>query len=475
MFIENFLVYGVGGIISKIIPLIMVPVITRLMPDSAYFGISDLSTTIVNFGSAIAMLGMYDAMYRYFFERDGEQYKKSVCSTAFIFTVLTSCVVFASMLFARNKIAKFIFADEQYAYLVCISAVAVLVSATNGIVSAPTRMQNKRKIFLVTNTLSPILAYTIAVLLILQGAYTVALPIAMVISGLIMEIIFAVMNRAWFHKKFFDKSLLKPLLYVGLPIVPNFLIFWIFNSCDKIMITNLLGVSAAGVYSVSAKLGHLSQLIYTAFAGGWQYFAFSVMNDDNQTTINSKIFEYLGVLSFLATIFLCAFSYMIFKIIFPEQYLNGYIVAPYLFLAPLLQMLFQVIGNQFLIIKKTWPSMLILSFGAVVNILINYLLIPILGIEGASLATLFGYTIAVIICSLTLIKMKLMILNRRFMVAVVCIVGYLVLWRLVFNADTLVGILAAVVVTFAYALLYKDELIKIKMAVIRQKNKINKS
>ena len=83
LFIENFLVYGLGGIISKIIPLIMVPIVTRLMPTTDYFGLSDLSNTVVQFASSIAVMGMYDAMYRMFFEKDEVEYKKTICSTAF--------------------------------------------------------------------------------------------------------------------------------------------------------------------------------------------------------------------------------------------------------------------------------------------------------------------------------------------------------------------------------------------------------
>lgn len=70
------------------------------------------------------------------------------------------------------------------------------------------------------------------------------------------------------------------------------------------------------------------------------------------------------------------------------KYLSGYIVAPYLFLAPLLQMLFQVACNQFIVVKKTWPNMFILSVGAIVNIIANYFQIPRIGIEGAAIATL---------------------------------------------------------------------------------------
>ena len=58
LFISNFLIYGFGSIISSVIPLIMLPVITRLMPDSFYYGLSDISNTIVQFGTALAVMGM---------------------------------------------------------------------------------------------------------------------------------------------------------------------------------------------------------------------------------------------------------------------------------------------------------------------------------------------------------------------------------------------------------------------------------
>ena len=83
LFLENFLIYGMGGIISKIIPLVMVPIVTRIMPSSDYYGLSDLSSTVVSFTSAMAVMGMYDAMYRMFFEKDDEEYKKYICSTVF--------------------------------------------------------------------------------------------------------------------------------------------------------------------------------------------------------------------------------------------------------------------------------------------------------------------------------------------------------------------------------------------------------
>ena len=223
LFIENFLVYGLGGIISKLIPLIMVPIVTRIMPNTDYYGISDMSNTVIQFGSAMAVMGMYDAMYRLFFEQDEEEYKRTVCSTALVFTCFTSVVVFFLMIIAKDYIAQYCFSDRQYAYVVYLSAMATLVGATNSIISAPTRMQNKRKMFLVTNTISPILSYSISIPLLLAGHYVIALPLAAVISGTTMEVAFWVMNHRWFKPMLFDVKLLKQMLIIAIPFCVGYM------------------------------------------------------------------------------------------------------------------------------------------------------------------------------------------------------------------------------------------------------------
>ncbi len=469
LFLENFLVYGIGGIISKIIPLVMVPVVTRLMPDSGYYGISDLSNTVVSFASSLAVMGMYDAMYRMFFERDNTEYRKSVCSTALCFTAGTSVIVFAVMILCRNWIAELFFRDKKYAYIVYLSAMATLVGATNSIISAPTRMQNKRKIFLVTNTLSPLISYAVTIPMLLAGYYTIALPLAAVISGVTMEMAFGVLNRGWFRRDQFDREILKQLLVIAVPLLPNFLIYWVFNSSDKVMLTNLAGVGAAGIYSVGSKLGHASQLIYTAFAGGWQFFAFSTMKEKNQVESNSRIYEYLGLASYVCTAFLCAVSYPVYRFLFPEEYLPGYVIAPYLFLAPLLQMLYQVGNNQFLVIKKTWPGMFILSGGAIVNILLNLVLIPGLGIEGAAIATLAGYIVTDVVDMIVLTKCGLMKVSLRFWGATAGIIVYFLLWRLLFPGGTGAGLSGSFALCILFAALYRADLALLVKAVRQRK------
>lgn len=458
LFIENFFVYGLGGVISKIIPLVMLPIVTRLMPNTFYYGLNDLYNTLVSFTSAIAVMGMYDATFRLFFEKDDLEYKKTICTTAFLFTIVTS-IFFSAILFAfRRPISIFFFGNTKYEYLVDLSALATIVGGTNNIVASPIRMQNKRIIYLIANCIGPVISYSFSIPLLVKGYYSIALPLASVISGIILESTFLILNQSWFKFNLFDKRILRDMLQIGIPLMPNILIYWIFNSSDKIMITNLIGVESAGIYAVSSKIGHVSQLIYTAFAGGWQFFAFSTMKEKKQVENNSKVFEYLMVISLSTYILYCSFSYWIFKVLFTDNYLSGHISSTYLFLAPLLQMLFQVACSQFIIIKKTWINMCILALGAIVNVMLNIILIPSIGIEGASIATLIGYILSLTICIIVLVNMNLMYISKREILIFLISVIFFIIWRLVTFEYIILNILLIVSIYMIFAYLYKIDI-----------------
>lgn len=82
LFFENFLAYGMMSVLDKIVPFIMLPVVTRLITDTADYGRVEMFNTIVGFGTGFAVLGMYDAMFREYFEKDDSHYKNVVTSTA---------------------------------------------------------------------------------------------------------------------------------------------------------------------------------------------------------------------------------------------------------------------------------------------------------------------------------------------------------------------------------------------------------
>ena len=121
-------------------------------------------------------------------------------------------------------------------------------------------------------------------------------------------------------------------------------------------------------------------------------------------------------------------------------------------------MLFQIAANQFIVVRKTWPNLLILSTGAIINVVINVFLIPVFGIEGAAIATLLGYVISDIICVFVLCKMKLMIISTKFVVASILMLCFILVWRLLIIDIIWVTVFLAVAITSLFIWLYRNDL-----------------
>lgn len=468
LFIQNFIIYGLGSIISKIIPICMLPIITSIITDTKYYGINDMINLIISFASAIAMMGMYDAMFRMFFDKEDDDYKKSICSSALFFVILSSLVICIVMYIFKNTILKLVIDDIGYNLLFFIIIFNTFLSGIQNIVSAPTRMENKRKIFLITNTIAPIFSYGISIPLLLNGEYVYALPLAAVTSSVIMVGVFYFINRKWFSIKNISFNNIKTLAKIGIPLMPTFLMYWVCSSFDRVMIKSMLNLNELGIYSVSSRIAQISQFIYTAFAMGWQYFAFSTMNDNDQKKMTSNIANYLLGISIVATIIVTTFSKIIFGILAKGDYSNGFVILPYLFVAPLLLMIFQIIGNQFIVVKKTYPVPIILTGAVIVNIVFNYFLIPIIGIEGASIATMLGYIVAVIVSYVVTTRKKLLHNEKRICLSLFIFIIYLIIWRTMAINNLILSIMISIIFYFILYRVYKQE---IMLLVNRLKNK----
>ena len=446
LLIENFFAYGAINALDKIVPVIMLPIVTRLITDSADYGKFEMFNTIVSFGSSFAVLGVYDAMFREYFERDEMEYKNIVTSTAvrivFISAIIFSCVLFLG---CRGLSDLFLGSPENW-HIVVMASIGVFLASNRAIISAPTRMKNQRKVYVFSGLSYSLFYYLTAIVLIKQGFNYYGLIVGNITASLYLLLFFYVLNRRDFIFSLFNKNVAKELLKIGIPLVPCFVIYWAFNSMDRIMIAHMLGMQEVGIYSIGAKVASVSTFIYAAFAGGWQYFAFSTMKDKDQVAMTSKIFEYLGVLSFVALSFTMLIAPYVFDFFFSGDYAKGIVVFPYLFLSPLILMLFQTAGNQLLVVKKSYLSTGCLLAGLCGNLILNYLLIPTYGIKGAAAATLAGFVVSVIMVLMMTIKMKLMTISWRFVCCCLVAIIVLVLNFLEFYKDVCILVIPIIVI-----------------------------
>lgn len=466
LFIENIFVYGFINILNKLVPLLLLPIITRMLPNASDYGIYNMFSLIVGFGMPLAVLGLYDAMFRQYFEKDDQQYKYDVTTTTQRIILFSSIIISITLVLFSKSLSVLFFGESIHENIVMLAGIGVFLGTNQNPIQAPTRMQNERKVFVFSGLLSATIMYGLSLLLIYFGFSYFGLIYANLVMTLLMVLFFWVRNRNFFLRGSFDKDIAKILFKIGLPLLPSFLIYWIYNSMDKIMITNMLGTYEMGIYSIGAKMAQVSHLIYAGFAGGWQYFAFSTMKDEDQVELNSKVFEYLGMVTVLSFIIVYPFVPILFRLLFTGDYVSGYVVAPYLFLSPLLLMLFQVAGNQFLVISKSYLSTMSLSIGVVLNIVLNLVMIEFIGIEGAAIATLIAYFLTLVLVVIISDKMKLMLYSKRIVFTLLLIPVYLFLQRIIFINSIVTQISIMFLGVFIILYLFKSELVLVRIKLL---------
>lgn len=457
LFLDNFLIYGIGGGLSRLIPFIMLPILTRLYPDSGYVGMNEMFIIGLNFVSIITGLGLFDAMFRFFFEDENKQKKIVLCSSCLRLEIIVDIFAFFILVLLREYMANVLFGDKDLQFLIIILALCVFFTNINSILSAPLRMQNKRKTYLTINIVNSVILYGVTTILVISKQYYYALPLGTLVAMFTSVSICLLINRKWFNIKKIDKHVIKKILRFSLPLMPNVLLFWLFNSADRWMIQDMIGAQTVGVYSVGGKIGHISNLIYTAFAGGWQFFLFSTMKDDDQKQLTCKMFEYLSAITYIFTIMITVIDIPVFKALFEKEYFEGAFVVPYLFMAPLMLMQYQIITDQFLIIKKTIFTLLISIFGAFLNIGLNYYGILLFGYEAAAVATLISYFVMIVISALILGRFEYKLITYRYMGISFVTIVFIILWRIKLYDIPPMNLFLAVIFCLVIYMPFKNE------------------
>lgn len=449
LFIENFLVYGMAGVLGKAIPFIMLPLITRLITDPSVFGKLELYRLMVSFGTPIAVIGMYDSMFRFYFDDSSLEYRKAICSSALLIVLCTGIILFIMGFAGASLLTGFVFGEIESKNLVYVALLVILISAAKNIVAAPTRMQNKRRVYMVMHILVPVTSYAVSIPIIILGFPLTGLVAGSALSILLSLALFWYLNGKWFALKLVQLSKVKELLKFGVPLAPTFFVYWIFKACDRLMIVHMMGQDAVGVYGIGARVAGISALIYMAFSGGWQYFAFSTMKDSDHVLLISRTFQVLALLSFTATLFFIPAIQLVFPFLVGHAYRESSVITPYLFLSPLLLMLSQILGTQLQVIKRPGLSTTIRSACAFLNVGLNFWLIPIMGIEGAAIATVSSYAVMTFLMVILTFKFDLFVLDRRFLAAMLSFALLFALYKNLMWNNLLMAVVLASLWTLA--------------------------
>ncbi len=399
--ISDTAVYGIGTFASKILVFFLTRLYTECLTE-AQFGKADLVSNLANLLIPLAAAGMCDGIFRFALDRDSD--KRSVFSTGF------AILLAASALFAI--LSPLMILSEYFRSYVWLIILYVLMSNFHSVCAQYIRALDKTKLFAVQGILNTVLTITFNVI------FLVVLPensffsseygyvFSIVIADFILGCFLMIYARLWKDIRFesVNKKLALSMLKYSLPLIPTTIFWWITNVSDRYMVTYFLGESQNGLYTAAYKIPTLLTLVTGVFSEAWQFSAVKESDPENAPGFYSNVFSCFQGIIFTAGAFIIVFSKIGAKILFAESYYSAWEFIPLLAVAGVFSSFVNFLSSIYMVKKRSIKSFLTAMSGAVVNIVLNFILIPShlslgsitvtcagLGVQGAAVATVISY------------------------------------------------------------------------------------
>jgi O-antigen/teichoic acid export membrane protein len=390
----------------------LVPLYTELLPKEEYGRVTVMFAYLIFFNVILAY-GMETAFFRFY---NTEENKKSVVETSMVSIFWSTLVFLAVALLFRNSVSSFINIDVQYiAYIIWILALDALVIIPFSKLRAYQQpmLYAAIKIGNVVVNLGLNIFFLIFVPKIanvypdsfISTFYYEGFQVGYIfISNIAASLLtFLVLMPNYFQIKWkFDFSLWKRMMKYGFPILIAGIAFAINDQFDKILLKELLPADVAeaqvGIYSACYKLGLFMVLFRTAYTLGIEPFFFSHASNENAKETYATITKYFVIFGSLMTLGVIVFADVLKLVMIRDSsYWDAMGVVPLIILANFFLGIYANLSVWYKLTNQTHIGAYISIVGAVLTLMLNFLLIPIFqenygqGFMGAAIATIVAY------------------------------------------------------------------------------------
>lgn len=387
-------VYGISTVVGRFLQFLLVPFYTNLLEPGDY-GISSNIYAYIAFISLVYSYGMDVAFQKYAANAEIEE-KKSLFSTTYLFLMSTS-IILSVILFLGSGTMNALMEVKKYTHLIYYMIPIMLFDVAAVVPFANLRLERKARKFAFIKITNILLQIVLNFVLIMKAGMGIE---AIFISNLAASVLtfFMLINeiRRFIILKI-DKSILKKMLLFALPYLPASLGATIVQVVDRPLVMRMAGEDLCGIYQANYKLGIFMMLIVSMFQYAWQPFLLTNAKEKNAKEIFSKVLTLFMIAASIIWILISLFidNLVTLKVFghsfFGPKYQTGWEIVPVILLGYLFHGMYVNFTAGVYIEEKNKYLPFITGGGAVINVIVNLLLIPVLGIMGAALATLASY------------------------------------------------------------------------------------
>ena len=379
--------FVISSFLLKGISFITLPIFTRLLTTSEYGQIAVYQSWLVIF-SIVTTLSIYsggvlNVSLTKYFER-----KKEVVSSYQGIAIVITMAFFILSLIILKPLAN---ALGMMPLLVICMYIDILVQIPFNIWATNQRYDYEYKNLVILTVVNSILNPVFSIIAVLNfPAHRVEAKIigALIVSSIIGISLFIQNQR--YGKRFFEWEMWKFGVMFSIVLIPHYLSTQILNQSDRVMINWLTGASDAGIYSVAYNFAMIFMLVLAGIESSLTPYIYKSLKENKIKQLYDKTVGVIGFEAILAIIFIC-FLPDIFKFLLPEAYYPALYVIPPVLVGIFFSMLYNLFGAVEFFHEENKYIAIASVMGAALNIVLNYIFIPIFGFMAAAYTTLICY------------------------------------------------------------------------------------
>ena len=445
---KNIGLVTIAQIISSLKGFILLPILTKVLGAELY-GMLTLILVTISLLAPLCTLELGQAIIRFLGpEKDKEKISNDFSS---IFVVASLIGILSSLLlFIFSKpLAIAVFGGVDAAFYIQISASLIFLATIDQIMIEyfiAFQQMKKYSVFIILQTIGELIltAYLVLSGFGLFGA---------IFSLLVVRALTSVIGFLWISSEIKIStpsfSVIKDYLPFSLPILPTAICLWLVNLGDRYVIGYFMDASAVGIYNASYGLGGLLAFFYYPIAV-ILLPAITHSYEDNKIhevkTIlkySTKFYLMFAIPSFFG---LSILSKSVLTTLTTPEFVEGYMIIPIIALGTILFNCSQINVYILYLFKKTGMIGLIYGALASLNVIMNIILVPLIGILGAAIATLITFTTQLFVVSTISFKRMPYDVDLKFIMKSIIssVIMAFVVWKL--NPYGTINILISIII-----------------------------
>jgi O-antigen/teichoic acid export membrane protein len=389
------LLYAFMNLGTKFIAFLMFPIYTYYLTPAEY-GVIDLIDSTTAMLTFIVIFGTDSALAFYYFDVKEKTLKWAYVQNVLTFRVSAALFIVMVTIVAGISISEILLKDTGYYQALLFAVCVLLVDTILALVLTVFRYEYK--------TVKVVL-YTIGkMLLIALISYVFLRFIWPSVEGIIAGRLIAVTlillligkSLSPFLRLKFDPVMLKEILKYAAPLVPASIAFWVIVNSNRFFLSEFGSMEDVGIYGSAMKFATLITLITSGVQMAWRPYSMELKNKEGNQQLFAKL--YLGIL------LVGLFGVMAITTVMPwvilvldEAYVASYKYVGLISAVTFLNFYYLIISVGLFVKKETKYISYYFGAAAVINILLNTVLIPMYSIWGTVAAYLISYVFAVIL------------------------------------------------------------------------------